>query len=287
MNPREGKYISCSYKPKDLPRATDVTVTSDNNIYILTHERESDRQLSIDKYNHAGNVWEDAGMSSVSEWQTIENDSTCYDEQLVEVDGILFCIAADAEGDSGLVWMKKYNRHTDQWEECSLLQLDVVADVYREALSCGSYLYYLGSIEMHRYDPSQDRWCKLTPPIMEDEVSTAVAMGTEIFCTDFNFSQTILYDTESDQWQKLQGWPNPGNLYIDNVPRLFVLENQLHIVLICTSESQEEYIYMVYVHDRSADAWRDLTAYRSNKIYHGFGCRCVAARIYPPYLMEA
>ncbi|XP_078573056.1 kelch repeat and BTB domain-containing protein 2-like [Branchiostoma floridae x Branchiostoma japonicum] len=69
MNPREGKYISCSYKSENLPRVTDVTVTSDNDIYILTHEGGSDGQLSLLKYNHAGNVWEDAEMKCIATTQ--------------------------------------------------------------------------------------------------------------------------------------------------------------------------------------------------------------------------
>ncbi|XP_035689799.1 kelch-like protein 18 [Branchiostoma floridae] len=119
MNPREEKYISCSY---DLPRFQDMTVTSDNDIYILKTTNKF--QLSLFKYNHEENVRE----------------------------------------------------------------------------------------ELHRYDPSQDRWNELTPSTTMLDVFTAVAMGTEIFCTDMGFSQTIVYDTESDTWQKLQGWPNPGLL---------------------------------------------------------------------------
>ncbi|XP_035678033.1 kelch repeat and BTB domain-containing protein 8-like [Branchiostoma floridae] len=69
MNPQEGKYISCSYRPEDLPRAIAMTVTSDNNIYILTHERESNNQLSVAKYNHAGNVWEDAARNCIATTQ--------------------------------------------------------------------------------------------------------------------------------------------------------------------------------------------------------------------------
>ncbi|XP_035676103.1 kelch repeat and BTB domain-containing protein 2-like [Branchiostoma floridae] len=70
MNPQEGKYISCNYKPEDLPGDTDVTVTSDNNIYILSRERESNDELSLFKYSHAENVWKDAaiGYTSLGCW---------------------------------------------------------------------------------------------------------------------------------------------------------------------------------------------------------------------------
>ncbi|XP_078585911.1 kelch repeat and BTB domain-containing protein 2-like [Branchiostoma floridae x Branchiostoma japonicum] len=163
MNPREGKYISCSYKPEDFPCITDVTVTRDNNIYILNRKGTSNGELSVLKYNHAGNVWEHAGMSSVSKSLRLDNDSTWYDEHLVEVDGILYYLAADVEDDSGLVWMRKYNWHTDQWQECAQLQLDNTEYDYSEALACSSHLYFLTSLELHRYDPSQDRWCKRSP----------------------------------------------------------------------------------------------------------------------------
>eukprot|EP00058_Branchiostoma_floridae_P010302 XP_002595790.1 hypothetical protein BRAFLDRAFT_128086 [Branchiostoma floridae] len=59
MNPREGKYISCSYKPEDLPDVSAMTVTSDNDICILeTKELENEDQVSLFKYDHAKNVWE-------------------------------------------------------------------------------------------------------------------------------------------------------------------------------------------------------------------------------------
>eukprot|EP00058_Branchiostoma_floridae_P004260 XP_002589748.1 hypothetical protein BRAFLDRAFT_97799 [Branchiostoma floridae] len=153
MNPWEGKYISCN-RPEDFPRDKNVTVTSDNNIYILTRDQEINEPLSVYKYNHAENVWEDAGMSSVSRWQRQEIDFTWYKEYLVEVDQILYYVAADVIGDSGLVWMWKYNRHTDQWQECSRLQLRyqyINEDhVYLSctALTCGSHLYFLTSAEI-------------------------------------------------------------------------------------------------------------------------------------------
>ncbi|XP_035676021.1 kelch repeat and BTB domain-containing protein 2-like [Branchiostoma floridae] len=59
LNPREGKYISCSYRPEDFPDYTAMTVTSDNDIYILQNKQSEDEMhLSLFKYNHAKNVWE-------------------------------------------------------------------------------------------------------------------------------------------------------------------------------------------------------------------------------------
>ncbi|XP_035659804.1 kelch-like protein 12 [Branchiostoma floridae] len=290
MTPREGKYISCSYKAEVLPHITDVTVTSDNNIYILSRNRESNysSQLSLLMYNHVGNVWEHAGMSSVSRWLRLDNDLE-YDEHLVEVDGILYYLAAEVMEHSGSVWMRKYNRHTDQWQECSHLQVGASSYMdYSEALACSSHLYFLTCSEVHCYDPSNDHWCNRTPspePVLD--IYTAVTMGTEIFCTDIHFTQTMVYDTDSDYWQKLSSWSNPGNRDIC-VPSLFVLENQLHIWLPCYSGGEhvnEE--YLLYVYDRSADAWRDLKASLPDKEYYWYGCQCPVARIYEPYLKGA
>ncbi|XP_035688637.1 kelch repeat and BTB domain-containing protein 8-like [Branchiostoma floridae] len=285
MNPREGKYISCSYKSEDLPSFTDVTVTSDNNIYVLTRDRERNNELSVFKYNHAANVWEHAGMSSVSKWLQQENGFRYYNERLVEVDGVLFYLAGGKVEDSGLVWMRKYNCHTDQWQECSQLKLDYNSHYQSAALSCSSHLYFIASMEVHRYDPKQDCWCKRATPIDIAEVCSAVVMGTEIFCTDGDFSQTLVYDTESDCWQELEGWPNTENLGIDIVPSLFVLDNRMHVLLNCTSESEEAYIYLLNVYDRSADTWSDVKASLPYKRYYG-QCSPVA-RIYLPYLKGA
>ncbi|XP_035676101.1 kelch repeat and BTB domain-containing protein 8-like [Branchiostoma floridae] len=291
MNPRKGQYIRCSYKPEDFPSATRVlvTVTSDNNIYMLTHDRESIEQLPIYKYNHAGNVWEHAGMSSLCRWQRLKYDFRCCNEYLVEVDHILYYLGVDVIKEIGLVWMWQYNRQTNQWKECSQLQHENTTMSYENcaALSCGSRLYFLTSAEVHFYDTSQDRWCMRTPPMTVEDVSTAVAMGTEIFCTDRYFTQTMVYDTESDCWQKLQGWPNPENREIYVNPRLFVMENQLHVWFTCCDKDGENE-HLVYVYDRSADTWTDLKVtlpltYLS-ETYIARGSHCPVARMYLPYL---
>ncbi|XP_078571593.1 kelch repeat and BTB domain-containing protein 2-like [Branchiostoma floridae x Branchiostoma japonicum] len=283
INPREGKYINCRYKTQDLPSVTDVTVTSDNNIYILSREQDSNDQLSVFKYNHTGNVWEDAGMSSVSKWLKLEKlDGLRYNnEHLVEVDGILFYLAVNRVEGYELVLMRKYNWHRAQWEECSQLELDNTIYDFSAALSCSSHLYVITGLELYCYDPSQDRWSKRTPPITTDDICSAVVMGTEIFCSDGNF--TVVYDTESDCWQELQDWPDPRSSNI-NALKLFVLENQLHILLTYTSNSQDGYISLVYVHDRYADTWRDLEANLpcGTRVLHGF--EFPVARMYLPYL---
>ncbi|XP_078572518.1 kelch repeat and BTB domain-containing protein 12-like isoform X4 [Branchiostoma floridae x Branchiostoma japonicum] len=289
MNPREGKYISCSYKPEDRPFATDVTVTSDNNIYVLSREQDSNDQLSMFKYSHAGNVWEDAGMSSVSKSLRLEGDLKYYEEHLVEVDRTLYYLAENVR--EGVVRMRKYNKYTDQWQECSQLQFDIVCSNttydFTAALCCSSHIYFLRTKDVHRYNPSEDRWYKQSPsPELYHDIHSAVVMGTEIFCTDFYFSMTVAYDTESDSWQELQGWPSQGNRETNRTPSLFVLENQLHIWLASASNDHNEgrLQHLVYVYDMTADVWRDLNATLPDTEYYSYGRLCPVSRIYLPYL---
>ncbi|XP_066289134.1 kelch repeat and BTB domain-containing protein 8-like [Branchiostoma lanceolatum] len=282
MNPLEGKYISCRYKPEDLPKSKAMTVTSDNNIYMLeTKEFEDQNQFSLFKYNHTQNMWEHEGVSSL--YKGMDYDMKNCEEHLLEVDRSLYYIADEC---GPLLHMRKYNRHTHQWQECSQLQFEKRISSYSATLACGSYVYIINSEEMHRYDPSQDRWCRRTLPMNIQDVCTAVAMGAEIFCTDEELSQTLVYDTESDCWQKLQGWPNPGNL-IEELPSLFVLENQLYMWLTCRGDFQNRYRYLAYVYDRSVDAWRDLKATLSDEFYRAYGSQSTVARIYLPNLKGA
>ncbi|XP_066301849.1 kelch repeat and BTB domain-containing protein 2-like [Branchiostoma lanceolatum] len=167
MNPREGKYISCSYKPEDLPPVASATVTGDNDIYILRDITEEDNgdQMFLYKYNYTENVWQHAGMSSTSNL-LIDEEGTMlyYQEDLIEVDGILYYIGITAHHESTVVRMRKYNPHTDQWQGCAQLQFNEHLDVISSALSCGPYLFFLTKKEVHRYDPSQDQWSKQTKP---------------------------------------------------------------------------------------------------------------------------
>ncbi|XP_035687994.1 kelch repeat and BTB domain-containing protein 8-like [Branchiostoma floridae] len=285
MNPREGKYISCNYKIEDHPHARTMTVTSDNNIYILqTEVFEDGNQLSLFKYKHKENVWEKTGVSSNGP----EDD--LYETHFHEVDRILYYLAVNPEEDRPLLEMKKYNLQTNQWQDCSQLQLRETLD-HSATVSCGSHLYFLRSEEVHRYNPSQDKWSKRTPPIDVPDPCTAVAMGREIFCIDFEFTQTMMYDTDSDCWQELQGWPNPRNLGMKYRPSLFVMENQLHALLDVDDpdrkRSPTDCAHHVYVYDRSADAWRELKATLPDlpdKKYGVYGSCAPVARLYLPYL---
>ncbi|XP_035687985.1 kelch repeat and BTB domain-containing protein 2-like [Branchiostoma floridae] len=290
MNPQEGKYISCSYKYEDLPEESSVeTVTTDNDIYIMEIKYlEDEKKLSLLKYNHAENVWEPADVPSIS--MELEHDSSCH---ISEIDGTLYYLPIDE--DSSVLRMSKWDQHTKQWLECSSLQFEEFTFTYTFenrnslsfTLSCGSHLYFLTNEEMHRYDPSQDRWSKRTPPIDIPNICTAVAMGTEIFCTDVDFTQTMVYDTESDCWHKLQGPENP-DVADNRSPSFFVLGNQLHVLLICVERPiMLREGHLVYVYDRSADAWRDLKATLPNRRYDNDGPHWPVARIYLPYLKGA
>eukprot|EP00058_Branchiostoma_floridae_P004273 XP_002589761.1 hypothetical protein BRAFLDRAFT_97810 [Branchiostoma floridae] len=296
MNPRQGTYISCSYDPEDIPEVTALTVTSDNNIYILTRERESNDQYHLFKYNHAGNVWEHAGVSSVSGFKYSENSDPLLSRYhyLVEVDQILYYLVVEVRVGSTDVQMRKYNPDTDQWQECSQLHVEAFSYLYfSAALSCGPNLYLLTSTDIHRYDPRQDRWLEREPQRIIRDVCTAVARGMEIFCTDFNFSHTMVYHTELDYWRDLPGWQNP-DLQIDHRPSLFVLDNRLHILLEVydTVKQGPSTYYVVYVFDDDDDvnssyAWKDLKATLPLKSYIAHGSQCPLAHMYQPYLKGA
>ncbi|XP_078572277.1 kelch repeat and BTB domain-containing protein 2-like [Branchiostoma floridae x Branchiostoma japonicum] len=63
MNSQEEKFIRCRYSQDDMPDFSAMTVTSENDIYMLqTEESEEENQLSLFKYNHAENVCEPAGV---------------------------------------------------------------------------------------------------------------------------------------------------------------------------------------------------------------------------------
>eukprot|EP00058_Branchiostoma_floridae_P021874 XP_002607364.1 hypothetical protein BRAFLDRAFT_69770 [Branchiostoma floridae] len=282
-----GKYIRCSYSQEDLPSINPITAASGNNIYIGTEEPKGTDQLAVLEYNHAADVWQRASMSTFQRPDDMSGNE--FHEFLVEVDKILYYLFAERGEISTSVWIRKYDRHTNQWQECSQLKLMVrlsPVDVCT-ALSCGPHIYFLIDAEMHRYDPSQDCWCKPTPPNFQ--VCTAVSMGTEIFCTDREFSKTMVYDTESDRWQERQDWldPDPGNFYDDPLPYFFVLDNQLHVwfeaLKLNTASKQSD--NLVYVYDRSTDTWRDLKASMPSGKYLTPDSHLPVARMYLPCLL--
>eukprot|EP00058_Branchiostoma_floridae_P004247 XP_002589735.1 hypothetical protein BRAFLDRAFT_97786 [Branchiostoma floridae] len=261
INPREGKYISRSFRPRRPYSFPVMAVTSDNNIYMLVSDLgvEEFDKLSAYKYKNSAvnNLHSLVGarMSTVSTFQRRDLYHFWYQQFLVRVEEILFYVAMGKTKFSTLIQMRKYDHHTDQWQECThqeLEQLDVPLG-YGAAVSCGCHLYFIRKSDMHRYSPRQDLWEQRTPPRTDRSPATAVAMGTEIFCTDDLFTQTMVYDTESDIWQKLRGWSTqkyPSCLKISS-PSFFVLENQLHIVLyIQAYGTARKGHYKFYVYDR-------------------------------------
>ncbi|XP_078579058.1 kelch repeat and BTB domain-containing protein 8-like [Branchiostoma floridae x Branchiostoma japonicum] len=269
MNPREGTYIRHHY---DITPMTG-TATCDNGIYILAeHSRET---YALCKYSHAGNKWERKSLVCRE-----DRDNKKYFDFLMEINGQLFYLIVSESVDRVVV-LKKHNQHTDTWHNCSTPQLDGQLD-WCFAVPCNQHIYLftmLCGTEIQCYDPRTDQWCDKTPPPPSEYTLgyNAVAMGTEIFCTDQDFNTTMVYNTESDRWQILQGCPDPGNRTreYDGVPNLFVMENQLHILvaIVCDRVPGEgtKLLHLIYVYDRSADAWRDLNvALRDKKCYaHG------------------
>ncbi|XP_078587916.1 kelch repeat and BTB domain-containing protein 12-like isoform X2 [Branchiostoma floridae x Branchiostoma japonicum] len=246
MNPRAGKYIRCSYSEEDLPYISLTTAISGNNFYIGTEEPKGTDHLAVLEYSHAGNVWQRANMSTFQKPDMSRKSE--IDEFLLEVDEILYYVFVERENISTSVWIRKYNRHTDQWQECSQLKIRMSNYLrnhsYHTVVSCGPHIYFLMKPQMHRYDPSQDRWCKLTPPKLE--FCTTVAMGTEIFYTDREFSKTMVYDTKSDRWQTTNN--------------------------------------LVYVYDKFTDTWRDLEATMPSGEYLTPDSCLPVARMYLPCL---
>ncbi|XP_066289713.1 kelch repeat and BTB domain-containing protein 2-like [Branchiostoma lanceolatum] len=142
MNPREGKYISYSYEPEDIPDSKAMTVTSDNNIYILKYYKlKHEKLLSLSKYNHARNVFEHECTSTVSKEPDYDEDDDdddlkcyVYEDHLFEVDRILYNFAFTYhEGTNRpLLKMSKYNQHMKQWQECPQLQIDFCGANYAD-----------------------------------------------------------------------------------------------------------------------------------------------------------
>ncbi|XP_035675415.1 kelch repeat and BTB domain-containing protein 2-like [Branchiostoma floridae] len=263
-NPRSKMYIKHSYGMEYLDMRMEVctrfkvltaTVTCNNDIYTLV--KESSEELGLFQYIHLANWWEKKSSfhrekPEHSPCQHIRlraaqsKPSSKPVQYLLEVDGHLYYLAVHVTSQSRekriLLVMKKYQYSTDQWQDCSKPSADKQS--CNVAVSSGKHLYLITNTEMHRYDPSQDSWCKVTPPSTNLEPCTAVAMGTEIFCTDAAVRKISVYDVEADSWSELPGWSGP-NLK----PTLFVLEGQLHV---CLHNEQ------IYVYDRSEGAWKYL-----------------------------
>ncbi|XP_066287649.1 uncharacterized protein [Branchiostoma lanceolatum] len=279
-NPSSGRYRFCRYE--NLPPIVAMTVTGDNNIYVLAEVAGTEDWLSFLVYNHLGNTWEQ--RSSVQIRVHIE-DCDCRSEHLVEVFGHLYYLGCAVSGtDEEVVVMKRYNQYTDQWHICSTpcAHGEPFGLSSNVALSCGPHIYLFTRAEMLRYDPSDDQWCRLTLPIAIHEFWTAVAMGTEIFYTSLDLPDMLVYDTQSESWSELPRWANTGQP--DCVgPCLFVLQNQLH-VLTCFRSLDSGRHMQISVCDRSARVWRDLDVPLPEEDWFGDDLVFPVARMYQPCL---
>ncbi|XP_066284303.1 kelch-like protein 24a [Branchiostoma lanceolatum] len=255
MDPGSGYYIKYSY---NLPTVMAATVTSENDIYILVEE--SYDQLSLLQYNHMENAW--VQKSSIDRNRKEEpfaiDKSFVY---LLEVDGHFYYlhVAVNWKVRKGVfVMMKKFQWLTNQWQDCSKPEHGGLGGS-TVAVSCGQYIYLFTNTEMHRYDPSQDQWSKGTPPRTIPQFSTAVAIGTEIFCADLPFKNTVVYDVETDSWCELPGWLDQT---IDKLcPILCTNGGQLHALVELNPYNDDDSGgggQHAYVYDRLAGAWRDL-----------------------------
>ncbi|KAI8514835.1 Broad-Complex, Tramtrack and Bric a brac [Branchiostoma belcheri] len=264
MNPRQGKYTKISLPPHLKHKLlAGMTVTSDNDLYVLIHE-PTDHQLYTFEYNQVCKEWEQT-CTSVSRFCDVGwgGGDFASKEFFVEVDKCLYLIMVKDTLLGMVVWTRRYNWYTEEWQECEKLHFEEGADeIFCVGVTSGSHLYFLMNSEVHRYDPVHDQWDRMTPPRTLPHLSTAVAMGTEIFCTDYKSTKIMVYDTVSDSWEALQACVNPFRNRIDS-RHLFVLENQLHVLLEpdnSMAEEGEEEDCLVLVYDRSEDAWRDLKA---------------------------
>ncbi|XP_035678010.1 kelch repeat and BTB domain-containing protein 2-like [Branchiostoma floridae] len=235
MNPRSDQCIKFIYTHAQYTVSA-ATVTSNNDIYILIEESN---QQALFRYIHLENVWEKKS-SEFCFWDIPKHslEDPEFTEYLVEVDGLLYYFAVHVtlpprkRRKRIVMVLKKYQCSTGRWQDCSNVKPMPTHDehYFNVAVPCGKHLYLITNTEMHRYDPSQDSWCKLTPQQTIPYPCTAVAMGTEIFCMDATLWKMVVYDVEADSWHEVQGWCSPNENPRHN-PKLFVYEGQLHVLV--------------------------------------------------------
>ncbi|XP_078572546.1 kelch repeat and BTB domain-containing protein 2-like [Branchiostoma floridae x Branchiostoma japonicum] len=272
MNPGEGKYIKCQYGISSITGA----VTSDNDIYVLAED--SRKKCALFKYNHVENKWE--RKSSLR--RDIMDNEDVFDF-LIEIEGQLFYLMLT----SSVVVLKKYNQHTNKWRNCSTPQDDGWLNRCL-AVSCNQHIYLFTDkpteLLVHCYDPRTDQWCRKAYSDNIPEVYNAVAIGTEIFCTDMDFEKTLVYDTEADSWHELPGWQYTDQ-GIENVT-LFAIQDRLHAVvegLMDSSSGGSRVVERAFLYDRCDGVWKALSELPGSDWF-----MCVpmfpVARMYLPYL---
>ncbi|XP_078572547.1 kelch repeat and BTB domain-containing protein 2-like [Branchiostoma floridae x Branchiostoma japonicum] len=269
INPRLGKYFS--YSLAEIPPIAGATVTSDNDIYVLA--MKSREQMSLLLYNQMTGVWEQ--KSSMDMFPVLLTH-----QYFLAVNKDLYYLACAFGNGSRVYRLKKYDLNTNEWQECSRLK---VSHSGMEPLVSGGCLYLLSSSELHCYSPKEDRWFKRTPlTTRDDPFWIGIAMGTEIFCSDMNFTFVSVYDTETDRWQQLPVWDRPHeDEDIDYNANFFVFENQLHVFLDNDkSDCQHQH---VIVYDRCEGVWRELDATLPDI---DWDCPPVVARVYLPGVQD-
>ncbi|XP_035687983.1 kelch repeat and BTB domain-containing protein 8-like isoform X2 [Branchiostoma floridae] len=270
INPEEGKYIRCHYDISPFIGAA----TSDNDIFILAEG--SRKKHALFKYNHVGNKWE---QKSSLRRDLVDSDDLHLFENLIEVDGHLFYLLLT----SSVVVLKKYNQHTNKWQTCSTPQHDGRFN-YCAAVSCNQHIYLFKDNDIQCYNPRADQWCRKTGSNYIPKENKAVAMGTEIFCTDMFFDKTLVYDTEADSWHEHPGWQKTG-YGIENIT-LFALENKLHAVVdgwVDPGTDGARRVDQVLLYDRCEGVWKELSVLPEGRWFM-YVPMFPVARMYLPYL---
>ncbi|XP_078683971.1 kelch repeat and BTB domain-containing protein 2-like [Branchiostoma floridae x Branchiostoma belcheri] len=271
MNPGEDKYIKCQYDLSPLAG----TVTRDNDIYILAEA--SQRNCVLFKYNHLQNTWE--RMSKVQR-VVVRDPHYPATDHLLEIDGHLFYFVVTMSA----VVLKKYNHLTNKWHDCSRPQHDSFSTT-EAVVSCNDRIYIFTRTVLS-YDPREDQWCRKAPSDYIHQVYNAVAIGTEIFCTDYDFNKTLVYNTEADSWSELSGWQDTIH-GIENII-VFVLKNKLHAVVDSWDEEINK-IQLVFVYDWDEDVWSELVTLpgTSGRDWDMFRPTFPVARMYLPHLNDS
>ncbi|XP_078656156.1 kelch repeat and BTB domain-containing protein 8-like isoform X2 [Branchiostoma floridae x Branchiostoma belcheri] len=278
MNPDdEGKSIECYYNLVPFRG----TVTHDNEIYVLAvhldSSAEGSYEIILHKYNHVENDWEK--KATVYKGTVTEGKVIPSRHFLMEANGHLFHLDTSSGVD-----FKKYNQHTNEWHNCSTPQ-QIGHFFAKVAVPCNQRIYLLTRTAMYWYDPREDQWTgkRLSDysPEIKAEFCTAVAMGTEIFCTDDRFTKMLVYDTEADSWSERSGLVSTYEELGTEHCTLCVLQNKLHAFVLSWSYLRPYRLF--YVYDRSEDDWRSTSIGPD-----GFWCLSQptfpVARMYLPYL---
>ncbi|XP_019630450.1 PREDICTED: kelch repeat and BTB domain-containing protein 8-like [Branchiostoma belcheri] len=274
MNPGEKKFIRRHYNLFPVR----CTIFPDNEIYILA-ELEGSDDVTLHMYNHVEDKWEQKSTVYVGTGQQVPR------HYLVEVDGHLFHLLSEWEG--SVFELKKYNQNTNEWHNCSTPQ-QVERSHAQVAVSCNQRIYLFSTNEMHWYDPREDRWTRkvLSEVEFDYDLCSAVAMGTEIFCTDNGFTKMLVYYTEADSWSEHSGLPDTNEEVNIECCTLFVLQNKLRALVGCndfsTSDSLPRLYEQVYVYDRSEDVWRESSVMPGE--LWDMDSMNTAARMYLPHL---